>query len=126
MEDPITRDWTGNVQSDTPEVVAQQVRTRLLLWEGEFFLDTSDGTPYLQDIFDPIGITNYDLEIQSRILGTPGVLELLEYTSSVDNRKLTVNCKISTEFGTTTQIYSVYSSIANQTYGSPGGPVVAA
>lgn len=89
----------GAFLSNTPEAVAQAVKTRLALWMGEFFMDTSDGTPYYQDILGHN--TNYDLEIQDRILGTTGVSEIVSYSSSVVNRALSVTCTISTIYGTT-------------------------
>lgn len=83
---------------DNPECVGQAVMTRLMLWLGEWFLDTTDGTPWMQGILGHN--TNYDLEIQRRILETPNVIELLEYSSSLDTaRNLRVSAKINTKFG---------------------------
>lgn len=97
MDDPITHDWTGNWFSNSGEVVLQQVYTRLLLFKTEWFMNTADGTPWLEDI---LGVnTNYDLEIQSRILGTPGVIEILSYSSSVTDRVLSVQATIQTIYG---------------------------
>lgn len=87
----------GAFLANTPETVGQAVLTRLLLWRGEWFLDTADGTPYMQDILGHR--TNYDLEIQTRILGTPGVVEITDYSSSVVNRKLSVACTLKTIYG---------------------------
>ena len=88
----------GQFLANTPAAVAQAVRTRLLLWKSEWFLDTSDGTPYLQDILGHN--TNYDLEIQQRILDTPGVTEIASYSSSVDSaRGLHVQATINTVYG---------------------------
>lgn len=92
-------DWTGYFEKNTPEIVAQQAKSRLMLWLGEWFLDTSEGTPWLQDVIGRD--TNYDLEIQSRILSTTGVIEISDYSSSITNRLLQVNCAISTIYGTT-------------------------
>lgn len=87
----------GIFLSNSPATVAQAVQTRLLLWRGEWFLDVTDGTPYMQDILGHS--TNYDLEIQDRILGTPGALEITSYSSSVVNRSLSVQCTINTLYG---------------------------
>jgi hypothetical protein len=95
-------DYTvGQVLANTPQAVAQAVRTRLLLWRGEWFLDTTDGTPWLQGILGHN--TNYDLEIQQRILGTPGVTEIVSYSSSVSSaRALSVTATINTIYGQAT------------------------
>ena len=90
----------GAFLSNTPATVAQAVQTRLLLWRGEWFLDVTDGTPYMQDILGHG--TNYDLEIQDRILSTPGVLEITKYSSSVVNRALKVTCTLNTVYGVVT------------------------
>lgn len=90
----------GRFLANSPEAVGQAVLTRLKLWRGEWFLDVTEGTPYLQDILGHN--TNYDLEIQARILGTPGVLEITDYASSVVNRALTVRCTLNTLYGPVT------------------------
>ena len=85
---------------NSPDTVGQAVLTRLKLWYGEWFMNTSDGTPYYQDILGRH--TNYDLEIQSRILGTQGVTEILSYSSTVSaDRHLAVNCTVNTIYGST-------------------------
>lgn len=89
----------GQFMANTPATVAQAVKTRLALWEGEWFVDITDGTPYAQDILG--WQTNYDIEIQSRILGTPGVTEIVDYASTIIDRSLLVECTIDTEFGIT-------------------------
>lgn len=93
----------GNFFVNSVEAVAQAVKTRLDLIEGEWFLDVTEGTPYESQILGAGKTNTYDQAIQSRILGTPGVTRLLEYYSSINQitRKLSVNCKIDTVFGTT-------------------------
>ena len=83
-----------------PAAVGQAVLTRLKLWLAEWYLDVTDGTPYLQDI---LGYnTLYDLEIQERILGTPGVVEITDYNSVVSaNRRLSVIAQLTTIYGIT-------------------------
>ncbi|HCL5429181.1 TPA: hypothetical protein N2K81_005094 [Citrobacter freundii] len=56
---------------DSPECVAQAVKTRFELWRGQWFLDLTEGTPYVQSIlsFD----TNYD-----------GTSRRVTFTSSID------------------------------------------
>ena len=90
----------GQFLANSPEAVAQVIQTRLALWEGEWFLDVTDGTPYMKDILG--NNTNYDYEIQERILLTPGVQDLAQYASSVVDRALTVVCTVDTQYGSTT------------------------
>lgn len=88
---------------DIPQAVAQAVRTRLLLSQGEWFLDLEDGTPY--SLILGAGTQNtYDDAIQARILETQGVDSIDDYASAVDpsTRKLSVACIIDTAFGQVT------------------------
>lgn len=91
----------GVFLQNNPAAVAQAVQTRLGLWMGEWFLDTTDGTPWLQGILGHN--TNYDLEIQKRILSTPGVTEIVSYSSAeTSGRQLAVTATINTLYGQTT------------------------
>ena len=92
----------GAFLADSPACVAQAVQTRLNLWVGEWFLDVTDGTPYMQDILGRN--TNYDFEIKARILTTPGVVSITDYTSTVTNRALSVQCVIQTAYATSTPV----------------------
>ena len=85
---------------NTPEAVAQAVYTRLHLWSGEWFLDTEEGTPYETRILGAGTQGTRDVAIRERILGTPGVLGLVAYSSTVDgDRKMTMNATVSTVYG---------------------------
>lgn len=88
---------------DSPEAVAQAVNTRLQLFKGEWFVDTSDGTPWSTEVLGKNRGTTYDAAIRQRILRTAGVLRLTAYSSSVnaDTRNLSVNATIDTIYGTT-------------------------
>ena len=85
---------------DSPEAVAQVVMTRLNLWAGEWFLDLSEGTPY-NEILGYGSDTTRDLLMKDRILSSPGVEEILLYSSSVVDRVWTVNATLSTIYGNT-------------------------
>jgi len=88
----------GVFLENTPETVGQAVLTRLKLWRGEWFMDTSEGTPYMQNILGHN--TQYDLEIKARILGTKGVTEIINYSSVVDrDRNLITTCTLNTLYG---------------------------
>lgn len=94
---------SGLFLTNTPEAVAQAVNTRLLLWAGEWFLDSREGTPYKESILGYGTQGTRDVAIRERILGTPGVRQLLKYSSSVDqSRKMTVTALVETIYGTAT------------------------
>ena len=40
----------ANYYHNTPDGVAQAVQTRLKLWSGEWFLDITDGVPFMGGI----------------------------------------------------------------------------
>ena len=92
------KDFFINV-ADAP---AQAAVTRLQLRLGEWWLNTADGTPYETRI---VGFqTNYsrDPVIRARILGTPGVVGFVSYSSNLDRntRGWSVNCNIDTLYST--------------------------
>ena len=86
---------------DTPEAVAQNVMTRLALWRGRWFIDTQDGTPWLQQILGKHEAV--DVVLRSRILETPGVtsIDSFEAVLDPDTRSLSINATISTRYGQT-------------------------
>ncbi len=88
---------------NTPATVAQAVLTRLNLWQGEWFLDTSDGTPYNQQVLGKRNGTNPDAAIKQRILGTPEVTAITSYQSAYNGatRALVVSATLTTSYGTT-------------------------
>ena len=78
--------------------VAQLIETRLKLWAGEWFLDLSEGTPWMSQILGTGTMRLYNAAIRARILGTTGVLSIVSYSSSVNatTRALTVNGEVET------------------------------
>jgi hypothetical protein len=92
----------ANYLVNSPQAVAQKVGTRLRLWQDEWFLDTSDGTPFAQGILGLNTGPLYDRLIQDRILGTPNVIKIVSYSSNLATlpRKLTVACSVLTSFST--------------------------
>jgi hypothetical protein len=86
---------------DSPECVAQAVVTRLRLLREEWFLDLTEGTPYVPAVLGKHTKDSYDFAIRRRILETEGVTEITEYESIFDGetRGLTVNVRISTIYG---------------------------
>lgn len=88
---------------DTPECVAQAVKTRLALLTGEWFLDLAEGTPYVTHVWGKHTKDTYDPLLRRRILQTEGVTELVSYESTFDPniRKLTVSVELNTVYGVT-------------------------
>lgn len=91
----------ANFLVNSPECVAQSVMTRLKLWQGEWFLDDREGTPWLQQILGKGTTAMYDLAIRTRVLLTPGVTAILSYQSTYNdsNRSLSVSMTIDTLYG---------------------------
>lgn len=89
---------SANFFVNSPVGVGQSVKTRLGLWEGEWFLDKTEGTPYAQEILGYGTASLYDLAIRARVLGTFGASSIDDYSSSVDpvTRKLTIDSLVVT------------------------------
>jgi hypothetical protein len=92
-----------NFYRDVPDAVAQAVKTRLLLWLGEWFLNLEEGTPYMQGILGKYSKEVADTTIQERVLDTQGVLNIENYESILDttNRSLSVSFTLNTIYGPT-------------------------
>jgi hypothetical protein len=86
---------------DVPEAVAQAVQTRLRLFTGEWFLDTTEGTPWRTQVLGKYTQRVYDATIKARILDTQGVQSIDAYASDLDgnSRRLTVTATITTIYG---------------------------
>jgi hypothetical protein len=86
-----------------PEAVGQSVVTRLKLWRGEWFVQPSDGTPWMTEITGAHTQGLRDMAIKARILQTPGVVAITNYFSTLDpsTRHFSVSATINTIYGTT-------------------------
>lgn len=89
-----------NFLVNSAAMVAQKIRTRLLLWQGEWFLDETEGTPWLQQVVGKHKNPTYDLVIQERIIQTDGVKSIVSYSSSLSGatRGLSVQVTIMTDY----------------------------
>ena len=100
----------ANFFQDVPEAVGQAIVTRLYLFLGEWFLDTSDGTPWYTEVLGKGTEGSRDLVLQERILGTTGLIELTGYQSSYQglSRAFSVSLTADTRYGALNkvQIYS--------------------
>lgn len=87
---------------DGPEVV-QHVRSRLLFFTGEWFLDLLAGTPYFESIFvKPADLGRVESILKTRILETPEVSTLTEFYMDFNEitRNLRINFTAETTYGT--------------------------
>lgn len=97
--------FSGNIVFlvNSPQAVAQAVKTVLALMQGEWFLDQTIGVPYSTQILGTGTQATRDLVIQNAILGTQGVTDINQYSSQYNptTRSFTVNCTIDTIYGPT-------------------------
>lgn len=100
MSDYIRRnlDASGDIKVDDfvidKDVILLAVKSRLQFFKGEWFLNTEDGTPWLQDIFvKPVRSRLVEGILKRRILETPGIESLNSFNLVFDGttRKLTVD-----------------------------------
>ena len=102
-------DYTFGQGDDTwlinsAETVAQAVKTRFLLWYGQWFLDTTAGTPWIQSVLGKQRPETYNLAIRQRILGTKGVNRIKSFNTDLNtsSRRVVFTATIDTIYGTTT------------------------
>lgn len=82
--------------TEKSDAVRQHVQQRLRAFLGEWFLDTSVGVPYYQDVLKK----NPNPQIvagvfQNEIIQTPGVLELLDFEFDFNNALRTLRLDFS-------------------------------
>ncbi|WP_144156565.1 hypothetical protein [Paraburkholderia sp. BCC1885] len=92
-----------NFLINSPAAVGQAILTRLKLMQGEWFLDQTAGTPYDQILGAGTESTR-DLAVQTVILQTQGVSEIVEYASYLNptTREFIWAVTVDTIYGTTT------------------------
>lgn len=88
--------------ANSPACVGQAVLTGLELIRGEWFLDLTAGVDYPGQIIGEHQQADADSTIRAAILGVLGVTEIVSYSSTVTNRKLSVTATINTLYGQTT------------------------
>jgi hypothetical protein len=90
----------ASIWRDVPDAVGVLVEARLNLWQEQFWLDRSEGTPYEQQVLGKRTEGLRDAALQARILDTPGVVEIEAYDSVLDrqSRALNVSATIQTVY----------------------------
>jgi hypothetical protein len=91
-----------NFLIDSPAAVAQAVLTSLLLFLGEWYLNTDDGTPYFESALGKHSQEMADAMIIARISQVQGVVDVRNLVSAVDPN---------------TRAYRVLSATINTIYG---------
>lgn len=80
--------WIGGARApDTRlDAIAQHVRTRLQLFQGEWFLDDRVGVPWFQRILGRKGVRDVASQIlRSVVAGTPGIVKVDRFDLSIDS-----------------------------------------
>lgn len=114
---------SGDFYVDSPDAVAQAIKTRLRLWAGEYFLDTTQGMPWQFSVLGYHPSSVYDPAIRSVIEGTDGFLNFVNYKSSLNSvtRVLTVNALVNSVYsGIPIQISQSLSGYGIGGYGEGG------
>lgn len=87
----------GLLLATAGDKIVQNIKQRLEMFEGEWFLDLSKGTPYYRSILGqkPRSIPVIKSVFRQRVADTAGVVEVLSVEASFDStrRKLTVPWK---------------------------------
>jgi hypothetical protein len=85
---------------DEPAAVAQAVKTRLRLFQGEYFVDTTIGMPWQTRVLGYNRSDTYDAAIRQTISQTQGFGSFINYSSDLNKitRLLTVGGKITTVY----------------------------
>ncbi len=90
---------------DNAERIAQQIVITLKFWLGEWFLDTTEGVPYLEYILvknpNMAHIRQIFLEALEQIEGITSV-DSLELELDAENRQLYVTYAVTTNYGLVT------------------------
>ena len=73
------------VTVDQADSVAQKLSIKLRTFKTEWFINTDTGIPYYQEIFGKVrNKQTIDAIFQKAILEEPDVLEIVEFSSSID------------------------------------------
>lgn len=103
--DPLWGQGQRNFITDI-DAVGQAILTRLKLFQGEWWSDQQDGTPYWQQIMGQGASqrqqNKISLILQQRIFNTPYVLSLGRVIATFDSKSRTFSfyAEVNTQFGT--------------------------
>lgn len=95
------------VKIDDGAQTASKIRTNLLTYLGEWFLDENVGVPYFQRFFvKPVDLGDIESILKQVILQTEGVESLVSFESSFDgtSRGFGVDARVKTIYNTIEEI----------------------
>jgi len=93
----------ANYYRDSNEGIGQNIKSRLLLILGEWFLDVNDGTPWWSIVgVKPVDNVAAEAWIRQRVMGTEGVVEITKFTLGINpaNRQGIVSITVRTIYST--------------------------
>lgn len=102
---PLKREYTTQ---PLVQVVAQRLLILLQTWQGEWFLDTTYGIPYWQNILGKkTSKAAVDLILQQKILAENGVKEITYFSSTLENRQYSAQFKVRVTTGEETNTITI-------------------
>jgi hypothetical protein len=92
-----------NFYYNVPASVGQAVQTGLMLWLNEWFLDNTQGMPWVQGVLGKNTQAMADATIQNYVLNVQGVVGIISYQSTINDnqRSMQVQMTINTVYGVT-------------------------
>lgn len=97
------RDVAGHgVMATGVDVIRQRIMLKLMIWQGEWFLDTEIGMPYVQELIGKRGTLDLLRRVvKKKIEDTDGVIEVTRISINLDakTRNASINCDILTRHG---------------------------
>jgi hypothetical protein len=91
----------GDFWINVPDAVGQYVLTRMMLWQGTWFADLTQGVPWATEVLGNRTMWTRDPIVIEAINDTPGVQDISQYNSAVDPnaRTFTAAAAIDTIYG---------------------------
>jgi len=112
-----------NYYQNSLAAVGLAISDRLALFQGQWYLDLTAGTPWFTQVIGYGTKGLYDQMLQGVILGTQGVLAILSYSSVEDaaTRTLSVAATVQTIYGTTSTTNTVTTGGFGYNFGGDFG-----